>query len=194
MKIRGEINGFNDYVNELKNQETSILNELDLENTEIKDCILKLRILGDAVNELDGKFNIFYEENKEIIRREILSDYNIVRQEIINLDSRISINYNTFVTMEKIREQQEKLEIQTERVENHDKNMLNIMGAFLALFSLIGVNFSFFSNFTGGRLRTWIFLIVAVNLSLIFTIVIIFICIKLLFLKDFSWLHKKKEK
>ena len=138
MKIRGEINGFNDYVNELKNQETSILNELDLENTEIKDCILKLRILGDAVNELDGKFNIFYEENKEIIRREILSDYNIVRQEIINLDSRISINYNTFVTMEKIREQQEKLEIQTERVENHDRNMLNIMGAFLALFSLIG--------------------------------------------------------
>ena len=113
MKIRGEINGFNDYVNELKNQETSILNELDLENTQIKDCILKLRILGDAVNELDGKFNIFYEENKEIIRREILSDYNIVRQEIINLHSRISINYNTFVTMEKIREQQEKLEIQT---------------------------------------------------------------------------------
>ena len=57
MKIRGEINGFNDYVNELKNQETSILNELDLENTEIKDCILKLRILGDAVNELEERLS-----------------------------------------------------------------------------------------------------------------------------------------
>ena len=83
--------------------------------------------------------------------------------------------------MEKINKQQEEIKIQTRRIEDHDRNMLNIMGVFLAIFSLIGVNFSFFSNFTGGRLRTWIFLIGAVNLSLIIAIFAIFACIKWLF-------------
>lgn len=71
--------------------------------------------------------------------------------------------------------------------------MLNIMGAFLALFSLIGVNFSFFSQFKSDKVWEWVILTIVVNASLVSAIVVIFICIKLLFANDLLMVFKSKD-
>ena len=67
------------------------------------------------------------------------------------------------------------------------------MGAFLALFSLIGVNFSFFLQFKSYKVWEWFILTIVVNASLVSAIVVIFICIKLLFANDLLMVFKSKD-
>ena len=66
------------------------------------------------------------------------------------------------------------------KVEAHDKNVLNMMGIFLAIFSLIGINISFFTGSLGKNLEICEFLkyLVGVNLILVIAIMTVFEMIK----------------
>ena len=76
--------------------------------------------------------------------------------------------------------QQEELKKQRNELKEHDKNILNMMGIFLAIFSLIGINISFFastfSNSSGKPIEVCEFLkyLLGVNVILVLAIMTVF--------------------
>ena len=156
------------------------LDELKKELERKMTIVNKLRNIHRRI--FDVKKSEFDIDVKRVQLLELILD-------LMNDIDKDSIDIKVKITIEEIKDMQSELKIE---IEKHDRNMLNIMGTFLAIFSLIGVNFSFFQHFDNISVTKWILLIIVVNASLMSTIIGIFICIRILFLKDFSWLHRKK--
>ncbi len=89
------------------------------------------------------------------------------------------VNFHNTNKIDKvIKAQYSKLEILIKEQKQYDKKILEIMGIFLAVFSLIGVNLSFFSNLKEMSIWEIILLIVVINVILSDTIKVIFSIIR----------------
>lgn len=77
-----------------------------------------------------------------------------------------------------IKKQYQKLEENTEKINTYDKRILEMMGIFLSIFSLIGVNLSFFSNIKSVSIWNMLLLVIVINVSLSETIKVIFSVIR----------------
>ena len=156
------------------------------EEANLETRILRYGILGEKIEKLVDKHGNFIIANKEYLEKNpaVGNLFNLLRQEVINHRSNANGNHNILLTKQKIEEHEKRMEIQSKRIMEHDKNMLNIMGAFLAIFSLIGVNFSFFSKVESADVCELMRLILVVNLSLVIAIMVVFGCIKWLFMNN----------
>ena len=126
------------------------------------------------------KLNILGSRNLNIIEIEKLKSH------VFAVFSSLIEKINTLETRIQILEGVKEIEKLKAEIKDHDRNTLNIMGIFLSIFSLIGVNLSFFTNFESNSIISWIFLIIVVNLTLLFVVITLLLCIKFLFMKDFS--------
>ncbi len=145
------------------------LDELKKELERKMTIVNKLRNIHRRI--FDVKKSEFDIDVKRVQLLELILD-------LMNDIDKDSIDIKVKITIEEIKDMQSELKIE---IEKHDRNMLNIMGTFLAIFSLIGVNFSFFQHFDNISVTKWILLIIVVNASLMSTIIGIFICIRILF-------------
>ena len=178
MEIEEKIQEFNEHIKFLKEEE-AILREMEIGR---EDRISRLRELAIEARELEEEFFDYYAQNKINIVNDFLFEYNLVKQEIVYIVSRITSNYNSYYIMEKINKQQEEMELQTRRIEDHDRNMLNIMGILLAIFSLVGINTGIFGVIKEGTsIKEIITLVIVINLSLSFSMGVLFLYIKLIF-------------
>ena len=60
----------------------------------------------------------------------------------------------------------------------HDVKIIEIMGIFVSIVSLIMTNLSFFSNYKSSNILAWIILILVVNITIIGGIIILILMIK----------------
>ena len=172
-------------LNELKTMEDKIMDEISQNNDEL-NMIMLIRSLKNLAQEMHEKCDEFSEIVEPIAKtnREYAVDFNFAKQEFEILKLRTNGNANLFIMNKNISDHDKKMKEQTKKIEEHDKNILNIMGIFLAIFSLIGVNFSFFSKFDSVNVNEWIYLTIAINISLVLAIKFIFSSIKHLFIND----------
>ena len=166
-----------------------------LQEEDLSIQILNHKKLIEKYGIITDKCSDFILKNEEYQTNSLgafnLQKFRVLVEESYNSVINTTNNLNLLTTKWDIKVHEEQLQKLYEKMESHDKNILNIMGAFLAIFSLIGVNFSFFSNFKSVYVCEWISLIVVVNLSLVIAIMVIFWCIKWLFMNNGS--ESKKE-
>lgn len=87
-------------------------------------------------------------------------------------------SFNMKKVYENIKFQYKKLEENEIEIKNHDKRILEMMGIFLSIFSLIGVNLSFFSNIKDVSVWNILLLVIVINVSLSEAIKVIFSVIR----------------
>ena len=154
----------------------------------------------------DRSKNYYYEEVVNILKQftEIIKEYDIFMQNVkdsypnlldickpiftelnaisfrLQLQAASEFSHYTIEKMQEFDNLEKKFKKMNKKVEAHDKNVLNMMGIFLAIFSLIGINISFFTGSLGKNLEICEFLkyLVGVNLILVIAIMTVFEMIK----------------
>lgn len=118
--------------------------------------------------------NYLYSENNEKI--EILQEFKFLRNEIqfnyyqcfaerTKIENQTNF-HNTAKLSSLAKNQHLKMENLIKEQKEYDKKILEIMGVFLSIFSLIGVNLSFFSNIKDVSVRNILLLVIVINVSL----------------------------
>ena len=126
--------------------------------------------------------NYLYSENNEKI--EILQEFKFLRNEIqfnyyqcfaerTKIENQTNF-HNTAKLSSLAKNQHLKMENLIKEQKEYDKKILEIMGVFLSIFSLIGVNLSFFSNIKDVSVRNILLLVIVINVSLSDAIKVIF--------------------
>ena len=119
--------------------------------------------------------NYISEKKREILEMKIAGQ----KKELSIFEKNLKIQSDKLDENEKtIQEQNKKLEDNTDKINNHDKRILEIMGIFLSIFSIIGVNLSFFSNIKDVSIWNILLLVIVINVSLSETIKVIFSIIR----------------
>ena len=154
----------------------------------------------------DRSKNYYYEEVVNILKQftEIIKEYDIFMQNVkdsypnlldickpiftelnaisfsLQLQAASEFSHYTIEKMQEFDNLEKKFKKMNKKVEAHDKNVLNMMGIFLAIFSLIGINISFFTGSLGKNLEICEFLkyLVGVNLIVVIAIMTVFEMIK----------------
>ncbi|WP_435308554.1 hypothetical protein [Sebaldella termitidis] len=130
---------------------------------------------------------IYSEDESKITE---LSKYDL-NEDLLMLESDLAQEIETLNFWIRVKSSQRQIEIlldkfskdieeQKKELKEHDKNILNMMGIFLAIFSLIGINVSFFastfSNSSGKPIEVCEFLkyLLGVNVILVLAIMTVF--------------------
>ncbi len=144
---------------------------------ELKDLLLKASIIEDTEESLDLLRDVQFSSLSYVLIKS--GDYiinEIEKQNIIFEEQKEKLKKQQDI----ISTQQEELKKQRNELKEHDKNILNMMGIFLAIFSLIGINISFFastfSNSSGKPIEVCEFLkyLLGVNVILVLAIMTVF--------------------
>ena len=112
---------------------------------------------GDTVNEKIGNLSINFEFNSCITQIEEIYNNLIVLPlffQIQNMNEKLENKVD-----EKIKNHDKKISEHEKAVKEQEKNMMNIMAIFISIFSLIGINLSFFFHFESSSLLSWVILI-----------------------------------
>ena len=150
---------------------------------------LKIKILKqDKIGEIEAKdyieelekFKILNEDDFLELKTEIEFLETYLQLKIINSENEEikkqleKIDKNLKENEIRIKKQNKKLEDNTTAINNHDKRILEMMGIFLAVFSLIGVNLLFFFNIGELGIKKIVLLVVVINITLVIAIKVIF--------------------
>ncbi len=147
---------------------------LESENFYIPNNDEELHYLKNKLNE----YAEIYKENRIIVSKlEILSKKTICNIEIQKIKSYIFMFFssmiekiNTFESRIQIIEGIKDIENLKAEMKDHDRNMLNIMGILLAIFSLVGINMGMFGAIKAETsVNEIITLVLVVNISLVFS-------------------------
>lgn len=132
-------------------------------------------LLQDVTNYINSENNEKNEKLQEFkfLKNEIQFNYCQCFAERTKIENQTNF-HNTGKIDKAIKTQYSKLENLIEEQKEHDKKILEIMGIFLSIFSIIGVNLSFFSKFESLHWTHWIILILVINITLVQTIKVIF--------------------
>ena len=136
-------------------------------------------LLQDVTNYLNSENNEKNEKLQEFkfLKNEIQFNYCQCFAERAKIENQANF-HNTGKIDKAIKTQYSKLENLIEEQKEHDKKILEIMGIFLSIFSLIGVNLSFFSNVKDISIWNILLLVIVINLSLSDAIKVIFSIIR----------------
>ena len=168
-------------ISDFEARENEIMDKMLEENVELSVEVKRLQSLS---REIYGKCEEFKEEGVTFaITKEIhANSYNFVVQRLEILKLRTNSNANLFITESKINHHEKIMEEQKRKIEYHDRNMLNIMGILLAIFSLVGINMGTFGAIKEETsIKEIITLVIIINLSLSFSMGMLFLYIKLIF-------------
>ena len=136
-------------------------------------------LLGNITDCLSQK----KDEKKEILqelkflRNEVQFNYCQCYMERAKIENQTNF-HNTTKLSSFAKIQHSKVENLIEDQKEHDKKILEIMGVFLSIFSLIGVNLSFFSNIKDVSVWNILLLVIVINVSLSEAIKVIFSVIR----------------
>ncbi len=175
------VDKFEDY-NEIFLEEEEL--EEKNSNEVISEELLKKYIeLRTKYRKIGNVFDEFLEENSKNIDKELYQDMESLQRLIIDAEYRVSDKYfegYLNLLQNKFEVHDEKMTKHEISIIEHDKNILNMMGIFLAIFSLIGINISFFTGSLGQNLEICEFLkyLAGVNLILVIAIMTVFEMIK----------------
>ena len=107
-------------------------------NKSEKEKLEEYKLIVEEYEKLEER--VINAVKKRIIEgNEEFSRYGTIRDQVYMNSLRAQAFYMKLI----IKEHEEKMEGQNQILKEHDKNILNIMGIFLAIFSLIGFNISF---------------------------------------------------
>ena len=157
--------GYSKYIFSLKEK---ILNEQNIDT--------------DTANEYIKELNSFNEEINGENRLELYSTIELLK---LYLNLIIKIKKENTEIIKKLEEQKMQLEIFTKglktnknKLKKYNQDILTMMGIFLSIFSIIGINISFFSNLENMDVLKIILLAFIINIILVTSIKIIFYEIK----------------
>ena len=131
--------------------------------------------MNKYMNEIKKRENII-QELKEL-RIDCIMVYIQSLQEKTKIDNEIH-SFNMMKAYQNILSQKKELKKLIKDGEERDKKILEMMGIFLSIFSLIGVNLSFFSNIKDIDIWNILLLIVVINVLLSDAIKVIFSIIR----------------
>lgn len=199
-ELKHILNNLNNFLFRLRTQFNSYLAIQKRENGE---NIQKTGDTVDTVNEKIGNLSINFEFNSCITQiEEIHNNLTVLSLffQIQNMNEKLENKVD-----EKIKNHDKKISEHEKAVKEQEKNMMNIMAIFISIFSLIGINLSFFSHFESSSLLSWVILILIINITLGETIKLIFNLIHLeknekknisysICDKFFLWIKEKNKK
>ena len=136
-------------------------------------------LLGNITDCLNQKKDEEKEKLQELkfLRNEVQFNYCQCYVERAKIENQTNF-HNTTKLSSFAKIQHSKVEKLIEEQKEHDKKILEIMGIFLSIFSLIGVNLSFFSNIKDISVWNILLLVIVINVSLSETIKVIFSIIR----------------
>ena len=136
-------------------------------------------LLHDVTNYLNSENNEKIEilQKFKFLRNEIQFNYYQCFAERTKIENQTNF-HNTAKLSSFAEIQHSKVENLIEDQKEHDKKILEIMGVFLSIFSLIGVNLSFFSNIKDVSVWNILLLVIVINVSLSKAIKVIFSVIR----------------
>ena len=136
-------------------------------------------LLHDVTNYLNSENNEKIEILQEFkfLRNEIQFNYYQCFAERTKIENQTNF-HNTAKLSSLAKNQQLKMENLIKEQKEYDKKILEIMGVFLSIFSLIGVNLSFFSNIKDVSVWNILLLVIVINVSLSEAIKVIFSVIR----------------
>ena len=140
-----------------------------------KEMYKLIEEMNEYMNETKKRENII-QELKEL-RIDCIMVYIQSLQEKAKIDNEIH-NFNMTKAYQNILSQKKELKKLIKDGEERDKKILEIMGIFLSIFSIIGVNLSFFSNIKDANIWNILLLVIVINVSLSETIKVIFSIIR----------------
>ena len=149
----------------------------------IKETLLEYLKLRDEYRLLLKDYDEFSNENNNEIDEILEQEFYKLGEMLINAEHRISYKYFEYFLKlldQSFQVHDMKMKNYEESIKEHDKNILNMMGIFLAIFSLIGINISFFTGSLGKNLEICDFLkyLAGINLILVIAIMTVFEMIK----------------
>lgn len=141
--------------------------------TRIKEIIQSILLISSIfeMEQIKNKFVKEIENSQERID-EVGTKIDFYNKKLSSQKSELQKNN------ESIEKQGEELKKNTKKINDHDKRILEMMGIFLSIFSLIGVNLSFFSNVKDISVWNILLLVIVINLSLSDAIKVIFSIIR----------------
>lgn len=136
-------------------------------------------LLGNITDCLNQKKDEKKEKLQELkfLRNEVQFNYCQCYVERAKIENQTNF-HNTTKLNSFAKTQHSKVEKLIEEQKEHDKKILEIMGIFLSIFSLIGVNLSFFSNIKDISVWNILLLVIVINVSLSDAIKVIFSIIR----------------
>lgn len=141
--------------------------------TRIKEIIQSILLISSIfeMEQIKNKFVKEVENSQEKID-EVGTKIDFYNKELSSQKSELQKNN------ESIEKQDEELKKNKKKIDDHDKRILEMMGIFLSIFSLIGVNLSFFSNVKDISVWNILLLVIVINLSLSDAIKVLFSIIR----------------
>jgi hypothetical protein len=141
--------------------------------TGIKEIIQSILLISSIfeMEQIKNKFVKEVENSQEKID-EVGTKIEFYNKELSSQKSELQKNN------ESIEQQGEELKKNTKKIDDHDKRILEMMGIFLSVFSLIGVNLSFFSKIKDISVWNILLLVIVINVSLSDAIKVIFSIIR----------------
>lgn len=140
-----------------------------------KEMYKLIEEMNKYMNETKKQENII-QELKEL-RIDCIMVYIQSLQEKTKIDNEIH-SFNMMKAYQNILSQKKELKKLIKDGEERDKKILEMMGIFLSIFSLIGVNLSFFSNIKDVSVWNILLLVIVINVSLSEAIKVIFSVIR----------------
>ena len=141
--------------------------------TRIKEIIQSILLIS-SIFEMEQIKNKFLKEVENSQKKidEVGTKIDFYNKELSSQKSELQKNN------ESIEKQDEELKKNKKKIDDHDKRILEMMGIFLSIFSLIGVNLSFFSKVKDISVWNILLLVIVINLSLSDAIKVIFSIIR----------------
>ncbi|WP_374140908.1 hypothetical protein [Leptotrichia hongkongensis] len=141
--------------------------------TRIKEIIQSILLIS-SIFEMEQIKNKFLKEVENSQKKidEVGTKIDFYNKELSSQKSELQKNN------ESIEKQDEELKKNKKKIDDHDKRILEMMGIFLSIFSLIGVNLSFFSKIKDVSVWNILLLVIVINVSLSETIKVIFSVIR----------------
>lgn len=169
---------------ELSEEENKLIDEMSKEtNTNETPNKEQLRKYLKLCNEYNNLYQNSMEEAENLKEEATFDEIGKLPQILQELSMNSLFAHNNYFRYLMADNMSEMYKIKRE-LKDHDKNILNMMGIFLAIFSLIGINISFFtstfSNSSGKSIEICEFLkyLLGVNVILVLSITLVFELIK----------------
>ena len=140
-----------------------------------KEMYKLIEEMNKYMNETKKQENIIQELKELMI--DCIMVYIQSLQEKTKIDNEIH-SFNMMKAYQNILSQKKELKKLIKDGEERDKKILEMMGIFLSIFSLIGVNLSFFSNIKDVSVWNILLLVIVINVSLSEAIKVIFSVIR----------------
>ncbi len=165
-------------VKKIQEKRIESIKEMDKLEEEIN---IELSEKIDKYNKLLEKFYDLENEYHEILGKYIMENRE-VQSLLFNLGDQLYINTLYCRTNLLSWKTDQRINEHDKKIEGHDRNMLNIMGVLLAIFSLVGINMGLFGALKEGTtINEIITLVLVVNISLVFSMGALFTYIENIF-------------